>query len=408
MKKVLILSNVWCEPNSSAAGTHMAQIISFLAEQDYFITYASTANPSGYKKDFSTINFIEKQIALNDSTIEDWIKTLNPNTIIYDRFMVEEQFGWRLRELCPFALHILNTEDLHSLRKSRQEAIKLNVDFSITFWKTQESALREISSIYRCDATLLVSKVEIELLAKEFSIPEFLLHYLPIQASKKEFDNCSFEQRAHFVCIGNYMHEPNLDCLKFVKKELWEGIRKQLPKVEFHSYGAYPNSKSNALHDPKNGFHVLGRVEDIEQCLRKYKVCLAPLRFGAGIKGKFIDAMQNGLPSITTKIGAEAMGDSENWPGFVTDNSTELIQLSVKLYQEKLLWQEKQKLGFLLLSDTYSGKDEYSDFAKLLSIQSESILDIRKNNFLGLLLKHQSNNSTKYFSKWIEAKNKQS
>ena len=76
---------------------------------------------------------------------------------MFDRFMVEEQFGWRVAEQCPNALRILDTEDLHCLRKGREKAIKDQALFDKSYLFNDISK-REIASIYRCDLSLLFQK----------------------------------------------------------------------------------------------------------------------------------------------------------------------------------------------------------------------------------------------------------
>ena len=92
---------------------------------------------------------------LNHDSFDDYIKALKPNMVLFDRFMIEEQFGWRVTEQCPNAIKILDTEDLHSLRKTRQEAFKKNIEFTENMLLSSEIAKREMASIYRCDVSLL-------------------------------------------------------------------------------------------------------------------------------------------------------------------------------------------------------------------------------------------------------------
>ena len=75
------------------------------------------------------------------------------------------------------------------------------------------------------------------------------------------------------------------------------------------------NIKVNQLHKPSEGFLIKGRAESVNEVMNKAKVCIAPIRFGAGIKGKLLEAMQNGLPSVTTSIGSEGMHLHNIWNG---------------------------------------------------------------------------------------------
>ena len=120
LKKLLIIGFVWPEPKSSAAGGRMMQLISIFKENGFEITFASAAQDSDFMIDLAEFGVIKRSIELNSSSFDDFIKELNPDVVLFDRFMIEEQFGWRVIENCPKAIRILDTEDLHFLRKARE------------------------------------------------------------------------------------------------------------------------------------------------------------------------------------------------------------------------------------------------------------------------------------------------
>ena len=129
-----------------------------------------------FSEDISILGVIAKTIELNSSSFDDFVKVLNPNIVLFDRFMVEEQFGWRVSENCPNALKMLDTEDLHCLRQARQLAIKEKREFASEDLFS-DVAKREIASILRCDLSLMVSEFEMELLQKQFKVSKDLLYY---------------------------------------------------------------------------------------------------------------------------------------------------------------------------------------------------------------------------------------
>ena len=119
-----------------------------------------------------------------------------------------------------------------------------------------------------------------------------------------------------------------------MKQELWPLLKKELPNAALHVYGAYCPQKAVELNNVKDGFIVKGRAEDAHAVVLAARVVLAPLRFGAGIKGKLIDAMQCGTPSVTTSIGAEGMHANLNWNGFIEDDSSSFVKSAIKLYTD--------------------------------------------------------------------------
>jgi len=409
-QKVLIIASVWPEPNSSAAGSRMMQLIELFLNEQWEITFASPANNSDYSYDIESIGVAKVNIQLNSASFDDFIKELQPAIVLFDRFLVEEQFGWRVTENCPDALKILDTEDLHCLRQSRQKAFKEKRAYRHNDLLTADIAKREIASILRCDISLIISSVEMELLKTIFKIDSSLIYYLPFMLDPISEEAIrtlpAYEERSNFISIGNFLHEPNWNAVLFLKEELWPLIRKKLPKAELHVYGAYPSQKVTALHQPKYGFLIKGRAESVKNVMTNAKVCLAPLRFGAGIKGKLIDAMQYGTPNVTTSIGAEAMHGDLAWNGFITDTAEDFANKAVELYDNKDIWQRSQKYGVQIINVCYPKKSAGLAFIKKIETLQASLKEHRTHNFMGNLLQHHTTLSTKYMSKWIEEKNK--
>lgn len=403
-KTLLIIGIVWPEPNSSAAGGRMLQLIAIFKELDYKIIFASASQESEFSFPLKDIHIEKQNILLNDESFDNFLNQLNPNIVLFDRFMIEEQFGWRVSKSCPNALKILDTEDLHSLRLARQKAFKENKKFVISDLYS-DVAKREIASILRCDISFMVSDFEIKLLKEQFKIDESLLFYLPIFGEKSKTQN-AFENRKNFVFIGNFLHEPNWNSVLYLKETIWPLIHKQLPGANLKIYGAYPSQKVLQLHNPKTNFLIEGRAENAYEVISEARIMLAPLRFGAGIKGKLLEAMQYGTPSMTTSIGAESMHDEFPWNGFIEDNPQEFASKAVQLYKDEKLWNESQKNGFEILEKKFS-KDLYeSKFTEKINYLLSNLEKHRNNNFLGQILQHHTLRSTEYMSRWIEAKNK--
>ena len=323
--------------------------------------------------------------------------------------MIEEQFGWRVAEHCPEALRILDTEDLHFLRKGRQQAFADGKPFDDNY-VFNDTAKREIASIYRSDLSLIISEVEMELLVSKFKVNTSLLHYVPFMLEDK-LDNTAeelleFKGREHFITIGNFLHEPNYNAVLYLKETIWPLIRKQLPNAEMHIYGAYASQKVNQLHDAKQGFLIKGYADDVNIVMQQAKVCLVPIRFGAGLKGKLIDAMKNGTPCVTTSIGAEGIfGDLEP-NGFIEDNPEVFAIKAVKLYTDENLWKAKQQNGFEILNRRFKKGNYQKKLLSKIDNLTQHLSNHRHHNFIGQMLQHHSLQSTKFMSKWIEEKNK--
>ena len=408
MEKILFIGMVWPEPTSSAAGVRMMQLINASKPSLNNVFFACSAAKSDYSYDLSSLNVQEVEIQLNDSSFNNVVKDINPTIVIYDRYIIEEQYGWRIKETCPNAVQILDTEDLHFLRYAREQAIKKGIDFTIELC-FNDVAKREVASILRSDLTLVISQYEMELLQNEFHIDLSLLLYLPLWVESDNLNSIPvFEAREGFMFIGNFLHEPNWDAVLQLKKIYWPKIRKELPSANLYIYGAYPSEKVFQLNNKSEGFHILGRAISAESVCLKHKLMLAPLRFGAGVKGKFIDAMRFGIPSITHTIGSESMVFSNyEWGGSIASDITDFISSSIELYTNKEHWNKAQLNGFKLVSTAqYKSKAEYF-YQEVLNLK-QNLSKHRALNFYGSMLNYHLLQSTKYMSRWIELKNNQS
>lgn len=407
LKKVLVIGYVWPEPNSSAAGTHIMSIMRLFLANGYSVEFSTPCALSDHMINLEAEGISSKSIELNCDSFDEYIKELNPNIVMFDRFMMEEQFGWRVEKNCPNALKLLDTEDLQCLRNARHQALKANREMNKTDLFTSDLAKREISAILRCDLSLIISSFEMDLLKETFKIDESLLHHLPFMVDLKrcEIKRKTFDQREHFMTIGNFRHAPNWDVVLYLQK-IWPLIRKELPKAQLHIYGSYPPPKATALNNPKTGFLIKGWAEDAFEVMENSKLCLAPIRFGAGIKGKLLDAMITKTPSITTSVGSEGMYDSEAWPGFISDDMEEFASKAVELYKNEDLWNKSKDNCDTLLSSKYNATILGENLILKIKELEENREEHRVENFMGSMLRHHSMASTKYMSQWIAQKNK--
>ena len=399
MKHLVVIGLVIPEPASTAAGHRMMQLIQLFSKADFKITFLTASN---------NIEFSEKidiqKIEINNESFDAKIRNLNPDVVLFDRYVTEEQFGWRVSENCPNALKIIDTEDLHFLREARRKAF-----FEKRIVRKEDLIndifVREIAAILRCDLSLIISEFEYDLLVNEFKINPDLLFYIPFLTEKIEESKTPFEDRKHFVSIGNFLHEPNWQTVLKLK-QIWKLIKKRIPETELHIYGAYTSQKVLELHNEKDGFLVKGRANSVEKIFNQAKVLLAPIPFGAGLKGKLWESMQFGLPNVTSTIGAEAMHKDLPWNGFIEDSDEVLVEKAIELYQDENLWNKAQENGYQILEALFM-KDLFANsFIDKVSELMENLDNQRTENYLGKILQHHQLNSTKYMSRWIEAKNK--
>ena len=377
----------------------MMQLMQLFSENHYRITFLTASN----NIEFSEKIEVEK-IEINNESFDEKIRNLNPDIVLFDRYVTEEQFGWRVSESCPNAIKILDTEDLHFLREARRKAfvdkrIVENRDLVNDVFK------REMASVLRCDLSLIISEVEYQLLINQFRINPEILLYIPFLTEKIEKNKTPFAKRKHFVSIGNFLHEPNWQTVLKLKS-IWKSIRKQLPEAELHIYGAYASDKVYLLHNEKESFLVKGRAENVEFIFNEYRILLAPIPFGAGLKGKLWESMQFGLPNVTTTVGAEAMHKDLPWNGFIEDSDDMFVEKAIELYQSQSLWNLANENAYEILKQMFDKQLYVGLFWERISKIEDHLQAHRNENYLGKILQHHQLNSTKYMSRWIEEKNR--
>ncbi len=390
----VLFAYVWPEPFSSAAGVRTLELCKNLRALGFEPLVLSPCKENTASAYLNQEGIRTLPTPANDSSVVEQLKKITPNLVLYDRFVMEEQFGWRARELWPEALHLVDTQDLHSVRRARERLLAAGASAeeisSLTKADFGLDLDRELSSLYRADGCLVVSTWERDWLLQQ-NYPAERVFYLPFGAAK-ENSSPSFADRKDYAFLGNFRHPPNLDAVDWLAKDLWPKIHNN---NNLYLYGAYPPATVSKLHG-KDGIIVAGSVQNHRAALQKHRVLLAPLRFGAGIKGKVLEAWATGTPVVGTPIAMEGF-DHASFQG------EEFIQTAKALYESESQWQSAQQQGYKAL-ETFAPERLKQELAKILEIGFSQKQNWRQH-WISRVLKHQTNNSTKYFSLWIEAKN---
>jgi len=246
-----------------------------------------------------------------------------------------------IKSKIPSCKIIYDTTDLHFLRMNRQTK----------FEKTDKKEIKkmhdlELYLMQNSDITLLTSEEEAKILHKEDDSLNFALVpnvHIPIN------DVPDFEGRKNLMFLGGFQHPPNIDAAKYLVTEIFPTIRKKLPGVKLNIVGSNPPKSIKDLE--ADDIIVTGYVPDISGFLKESKAMLSPLRYGAGVKGKITQSLAFGLPVITTKIGAEGINLTHSENCMIANNSEEFIENTIKVYEEKELWNKLSKNGLKVAND---------------------------------------------------------
>jgi len=409
-RTLLVIGHLWPQPNVSAAGSRLLQLLNSFKKAGYTLYFGSDAEPNPHSEDLTALEIQCVSMPLNRQEASIVIRELQPDVVLFDRFMTEEQFAWRVQDEAPNALRILNTEDLHSLRKARRLAFEEGVECDLAFWLQQEITLRELASILRSDLSLIISETECDWLADTGIVSQEIYFYLPFMLNKlksiKSSSYNDFYERLDFCFTGYGRHAPNADAVRFLIRSIWPLIRMEIPEAKLHVFGKEYPTDILSFNNPEQGIFIKGWVEDLGTALANTRVNLAPLRFGAGLKGKIVHAFQWGTPAITTTVGAEGLFTSEEFDTLIADDPKEIARKAVQLYQNESLWQKSVEIGRAHLEKEMDQKLHHDRLHKKIEAMLQGLEAHRSRHVLGRILRHQSHQSTYYMAKWIEEKNR--
>lgn len=419
--RVLFVGFVWPETKSSAAGQNIISYIDACVDQGWPTWFCSAAQMGEQSDDLNERGAQVFECRLNCSSFDQQVQEIAPDIVIFDRFLSFEQFSARVKSCCPQALLVIDAEDLHFLRQARLLHLKQARDAS-AFINHQailetpqqallqnEIALRELSCIYQADLSLVLSSFESQLLRTQFSVPAHQVSHTPFVLCQSNIEPLSYAEKQDFVLIGNFRHAPNYHAAKVLRENIWPQVysllKKHLPSISCHVYGAYMSPKAKQLENKSINFYMHGFANNQFEVINRARVMLAPINFGAGVKGKLLDAMRCNTPSVTTTIGAEGITDLP-WPGIVSDSINEFKTAATELYLNPDLWQGAVDRGRAILHQDYNASKGRKKFIDTLAEAYSKLNQRRSSNFLQRLLNQQQFLASKYMSQWIEAKNK--
>jgi glycosyltransferase involved in cell wall biosynthesis len=251
-----------------------------------------------------------------------------------------------VRSWCPKARIIFHTVDLHFLREERAAHVRDSVE---DLARAQQLKEDELEVCARADCTLVPSMAEASLLAKE--VPGAYVECIPFSAGLPGRKR-GFDARQDIAFIAGYLHEPNVDAVTYFVNEVWPHIAERLPEVQFLMVGSnMPQSVSSLANDR---IKAIGYVEDLTRFLENCRLTVAPVRFGAGIKGKVITSLGLGVPVVASSLAVEGMGCEHGVHLLVADTIPEWTESVARIYTNEDLWEYLSDNGLALMRETYS------------------------------------------------------
>ena len=237
--------------------------------------------------------------------------------------------------------------DLHFLRELRGKA-SVNFGDENEIEKTRQT---ELELMKKSDKALFFSEIEVDYLKHHF--PEITAACIPwIQETNTSKISIKSVNREGLLFVGAFGHLPNNDAVMWFHDEVLPEILKEIPEIKTIVLGSNP--PENILRLNSSNFIVTGYVNDIDSYFENASVFISPLRFGAGFKTKNARAMSNGLPVVTTTIGAEGMSLTDGLNVLIADDAKSFAQMVVQLYRDRFLWEQIARSSVEHVANNYS------------------------------------------------------
>lgn len=252
-----------------------------------------------------------------------------------------------VRRFCRNARVIFNTVDLHFVREERQAQVEQSAELAKQARRTK--AL-EYAVMRQSDATIVISESEREIVRREW--PGIRVAAIPY-AREIHGSAAPFQQRRDIVFIGGFLFDPNIDAVNYFVAEIWPRIRQAVPEIRFLIVGSNMPAEVVGLgREP--GVDVVGFVEHLAPIFARCRLSVAPLRYGAGIKGKIGTSLSYGVPCVATPVAAEGMGLTDRANVMIGADAERFADAVIEAHQNEALWNSLSVNGLEFMEQNFS------------------------------------------------------
>ncbi len=361
-KQVLVIDATTPQPDHDSGSVRLCNILRLLREDGHAVTFFAD-NRAWVERYTGNLQQMGVEVLWHPH-LSDPVRWFEENgrrldLVFVSRHYIASSYVDLVRRHAPRATLAFDTVDLHYLREQRAAELAGSDEMARAAEKTREQELRLIRD---CDVTLVVSPVEQALLAKEApgARVEVLSNVHEIFGRRR-----GFSERSGLMFIGGYQHPPNVDAAIWFAREILPRVRAELPDLVFHLIGSKAPAEVKALGDlPGVEFH--GFVEDIEPFLDGCRLAVAPLRYGAGVKGKVNMSMSYGQPVVATGIAVEGMYAEPGRDVLVAETPEDFAAQVLRAYRDEALWTQLSDHGLANVERHFSFDSALTSLRRLL------------------------------------------
>jgi len=327
-KNILVIDHYIPTFDQDAGSRRMFNLLKIFIDLGYNVIFWSVY---GQKMEPYTSALLRAGIVTLQGTLSDHLEMEGDNygLVILSRLHIADEFGELVKKYCPRAQVIYDSADLGYVRESRRAQVEDDKELMVSAFKLKELEIKVTSAT---DLTFVASENEKQILERE--CPNSLVEALPVVWEVRP--QPLFVNKKDLLYIGGFSHSPNVDAVKYFVAEIFPLIKQQIPEVVFYILGSKPPDDIINLSTPD--IIVTGYVPDVSDYFDHCRVAVAPLRYGAGVKGKITHTMSYGIPTVTTAIGAEGMNLTNEVDILIADDPKEFADKVISLYTDERFW----------------------------------------------------------------------
>ena len=349
--RALVIDDHWPQPTRDAGSVEIMNLIEALLALGFQVTFAASLEPAAGNPDRDAL--AQLGVRCLASTDDDWMVNVflageggTWDLCVLSRVYCGGRFMEAVQRYCKRAPIVFNTIDLHYVRIEREARLRNDAALLATAGQVRR---RELQLICAADATIVVSAAEQALLAE--AAPQAYVVALPLAREVRQ-SRPSFSQRTGIGFIGGFAHAPNIDAVRYFLSEIWPLILRALPDCEFTIVGA--GMPDSVLDGAPGRVRYLGHVPDVGPWFDGLRLTVAPLRFGAGLKGKVVSSIAAGVPCVATSLSVEGMEALGAAAVLVADGPAEFAANAVRVCTDEALWTQLSAAGSAYVRDELS------------------------------------------------------
>jgi GT2 family glycosyltransferase/glycosyltransferase involved in cell wall biosynthesis len=361
-RHMLIVDALAPDPSRDSGSLRLVNIVRLLHELGWRITFMAN-NRRASASEIAVLGGIGAQVLCKpwSPALPSWLASHGSDldAVMLCRHYVAEPYLPLVRRRAPRAKVIFDTVDLHFLREQRAAEHARNESLAR---QAKRSRQQELALMRACDASLVVSPVEHQLLRE--ALPEARVELLS-NVHEIHGRQGGFGGRHGLVFVGGFGHPPNVDAVHWLIEEIFPRIHRAQPDIVLHLIGDMPLAARESLARP--GVQIHGRVDDLKPWMDSCRMALAPLRYGAGVKGKVNMAMSHGLPVVATSMAAEGMylDDGENV--LLANDADTFASAVLRLHEDEALWLRLSEAGLENVHQHFSFETARRTLQRLLT-----------------------------------------